>query len=55
MILKVLLALALKQISTLVAQAETKKLIEKSKSNLSQLLSLIGVPQDTLRIIQGLT
>ena len=55
MILKVLLALALKQIASLVAQAEAKKLIEKSKSNLSQLLSLIGIPQETLRIIQGLT
>ena len=55
MIIKVLLSLALKEIASLVAAAEAKKQIEKAKSNLSQLLSLVGISQERLRIIQGLS
>lgn len=54
MLIKVLLALVLKEVATMVAQAASKKQIEKSKANLSQLLSLVGIPQETLRLIQGL-
>jgi hypothetical protein len=55
MIIEKLLALALKEIAELVARAEVKKQIEKGKNKLSQILSLVGVSQDTLRIITGLT
>lgn len=55
MIIKILVAIALKKIGELVADAAMKKQIEKGKAQLSQILSLVGVPQETLRIIQGLT
>jgi hypothetical protein len=55
MIIKILVAIALKKIAELVADAAMKKQIEKGKNQLSQLLSLVGIPQDTLRIIKGLT
>lgn len=54
MIIKILVSIALKRIGELVAASAAKKQIEKGKSQLSQLLSLVGVPQDTLRIIKGL-
>lgn len=54
LIVKTLLTLALKQIATLVADAAAKEATDKAQSNLTQLLSLIGVPQDTLRLILGL-
>lgn len=54
MIIKILLAIALKKIAELVADAAMKKQIEKGKTQLGQLLSLVGIPQDTLRIITGL-
>ena len=38
----------------MVATAAAKQQIEKSKSQLSQLLSLVGVPQETIRLIKGL-
>jgi hypothetical protein len=54
MIIKILIAIALKQIATLVAAAAAKKEIEKGKNQLAQLLSLVGIPQETLRLITGL-
>lgn len=54
MLIKVLLALVLKQVAIMVAEAASKKQIEKGKANLAQLLSLVGISQDTLRLIQGL-
>jgi hypothetical protein len=54
LIIKTLLTLAMKQIATLVAEAAAKQLIDKAQSNLTQLLSLVGVPQETLRLILGL-
>lgn len=53
-IIKKLIAIALKEIASLVAAAEALKEIEKGKAKLAQLLSLIGIPQDTLRMIKGL-
>lgn len=53
-IIKKLIAIALKEIATLVASAQALKEIEKGKAKLAQLLSLIGIPQDTLRLIKGL-
>jgi hypothetical protein len=52
-IVKKLLTIALKKIAILVAQTAAKEEIEKAKSNLTQLLSLIGIPQSTLRLIKG--
>jgi len=54
-IVKILLRIALKRISELVAASIAQKEIEKSKNKLTQLLSLVGVPQETLRIIKGLS
>lgn len=54
-IVKILLKIALKRISELVAEAIAKKEIEKNKNKLTQLLSLVGVPQEALRIIKGLS
>lgn len=54
MIIKMLIAIALKKIAELVAAAAAKKQIEKGKNQLSQLLSLVGIPQETLRLITGL-
>ena len=54
-IVKILLRIALKRISELVAASIAEKEIEKSKNKLTQLLSLVGIPQETLRIIKGLS
>ena len=54
MIIKILTAIALKQIAELVAAGAAKKQVERGKNQLSQLLSLLGLPQETLRIIKGL-
>lgn len=54
-IVKILLKIALKRISELVAASIAEKEIEKSKNKLTQLLSLVGIPQETLRIIKGLS
>ncbi len=54
MIIKLLITIALKKIAEIVAAGAAKQQIEKAKANLSQLLSLVGIPQDTLRLIQGL-
>jgi hypothetical protein len=54
LIVKRLLNIALKRITELVAETAAKEEIEKNKANLTQLLSLVGVPQETLRLIKGL-
>lgn len=54
LIIKALLNLALKRIATLVADAALVQETDKAKAKASQLLSLLGVPQDTLRVIAGL-
>jgi hypothetical protein len=54
LIVNILLKLALKEIKSLVSDYIVKQQIDKNKANLTQLLSLLGVPQDTLRIIQGI-
>jgi hypothetical protein len=53
-IIKKLVAIALKQIAVLVAESAAVKETEKSKARLAQLLSLVGIPQETLRLIKGL-
>ena len=54
MIIKILVAIAIKKIAEMVAASNVKLEIEKAKNKLSQLLSLVGIPQDTLRLIKGL-
>lgn len=54
LIIKILLAIALKKIAEMVADSTAKKQTEKAKNQLAQLLSLVGIPQETLRIIKGL-
>ena len=53
-IIKILLKKAIKKITKLIAESRYKKEIDKNKANVSQLLSLVGVPQDVLRQINGL-
>lgn len=53
-IVKYLLAIALKRITELVAEAQIKKQIDKQKNKVIQLLSLVAIPQSVLRIIKGL-
>jgi hypothetical protein len=53
-IVKTLLNIALKKIAELVSAGIAKQQIDKAQANLTQLLSLVGVPQDTLRQIKGL-
>jgi hypothetical protein len=55
MIIKYLLSIALKRIAELVAQAQIRKQIDKNKNKVVQLLSLVGIPQEALRVIKGLT
>lgn len=55
MIIKILVSIALKNIALLVAETAAKRQNEKSKNQLSQLLSLIGIPQESLRVIKGLS
>lgn len=54
MITKILVSLALKKIGEIAAETAAKRQIEKGKNQLSQILSLVGIPQETLRIIKGL-
>lgn len=54
MIIKILVSIALKKIGELVADSAIQKQKEKGKNRLAQILSLVGIPQDTLRIIKGL-
>lgn len=54
LIIRILLAIALQKIAKLVGDAVMKKNTEKLKNKKSQLLSLVGIPQDALRAIKGL-
>ena len=54
MIIQMLLVIALKRIAELVGQAQAKKQIDKAKNKIAQLLTLVGVPQEVIRIIKGL-
>jgi hypothetical protein len=54
MIIKMLLVIALKRIAELVGQAQAKKQIDKAKNKIAQLLSLVGIPQEVIRVIKGL-
>lgn len=54
-ILKILVSIALKKIAELVASANAKKQTDKTKNQLIQILSLVGVPQEGLRLIKGLS
>jgi len=53
-IVKKLLTIALKEISSLVAAAVIKKQIEKAKTKAMQILSLAGASQEVIRKINGL-
>jgi hypothetical protein len=53
-IIKKLISIALKEIAQLVAKTQVVKQVEKGKAKLAQLLSLVGIPQDTIRMIKGL-
>lgn len=55
LIVQFLIVIALKKIAELVADAQVKKQKEKYTNRLTQLLSLIGVPQDAIRVIKGLS
>ena len=55
MIIQFLLSIALKRIAELVGEAQIKKQIDKQKNKVVQLLSLVGVPQEAIRIIKGLS
>lgn len=52
-IIKILLEKVLRRITQLIAESQIKKEIDKNKSNVTQLLSLVGVPPDVLRQIKG--
>jgi hypothetical protein len=54
-IIRELMKIAMKKISELAIEKQKKILIDKGKAKVSQLLSLIGIPQDTIRKIRGLT
>jgi hypothetical protein len=54
MIIRILLAIAMQKITKLVSDAVIVKQKEKLNNQKAQLLSLIGVPQQALRIINGL-
>lgn len=54
-IIKALMKIVMKKISELQIEKQKKKLIDKGKAKVAQLLSLIGIPQDTIRKIKGLT
>jgi hypothetical protein len=54
-IIKILLQIALKEIKKLVSDSLIKQEIDKNQANISQLLSLVGVPQDVLRLLKGLS
>jgi hypothetical protein len=53
-VIKEMLKVALKEITTIVAANQVKSQITKNKARISQLLSLVGVPQETIRLIKGL-
>jgi hypothetical protein len=53
-IISVILNSVLKEISSLVSSTAIEIATEKAKNKISQILSLVGVPQEVLRIIKGL-
>lgn len=53
-IISVLLNTVLKEISSLVSATAVEIATEKAKNQVSQMLSLVGVPQDVIRLIKGL-
>jgi len=53
-IIKTLLEEAIKSIKTLVTKSAQEVITEKAKLNSAQLASLLGIPSETLRMIQGL-
>jgi len=55
MIVKILLAIAMKKIAKLVAESQIKTRIEKNKNKLTQILSLVGIPQEVISKIKSLT
>lgn len=55
MIIQFLLSIALKRIAELVGEAQAKKQIDKEKNKVVQMLSLVGVPQEAIRVIKGLS
>lgn len=55
LLIKILLNIALKKITELVSAGVIKQEIDKAQANLTQLLSLVGVPQETLRLLKGLS
>lgn len=55
LIIELLLAIVLKQIAELVAKEQAKIQIDKAKNKIAQLLSLVGVPQEAIRVIKGLS
>jgi len=55
MIVKILLSIVMKEVAKLVAESQIKKNIEKNKNKLTQILSLVGVSQEVIRTIKGLT
>ena len=54
MIIRILLAIAMRRITKLIGDATKEKLKEKMVTKKAQLLSLTGVPQEALRKIKGL-
>jgi hypothetical protein len=54
MIIKILLAIAMKRITKLISDAVKEKAKEKIANKKTQMLSLVGVPQEVLRRIKGL-
>lgn len=54
-IVKQLMIIVAKEIATLMASVAAKRAIEKAKDKIAQLLSLIGIGQDKLRAIKGLS
>ena len=44
----------LKEISSLVGQTAIEIATEKAKNQLSQILSLVGIPQEIIRLIKGI-
>jgi hypothetical protein len=52
--MELLIKVVLKYVGELTASMAAKRMVEKASDRKSQLLSLVGVPQDVLRIIKGL-
>jgi len=53
-IIKIILETVLKEITSLVAQTAITIATEKAKNQLAQILSLVGIPQNILRLIKGI-